>query len=76
MASKKSKGLGRGLEALLGGSADFAEAPAVKPEQGNSLSLEQLQPGKYQHLYQEKPVNYYPEVKPVSRHNEQAFYLS
>ncbi|WP_338846456.1 ParB/RepB/Spo0J family partition protein [Massilia sp. W12] len=48
MASKKSKGLGRGLEALLGGSADFVEAPAVKPEQGNSLPLTQLQPGKYQ----------------------------
>ncbi len=48
MATKKSKGLGRGLDALLGGSSDFVEAAPVKVEQDNSLALNQLQPGKYQ----------------------------
>jgi ParB family chromosome partitioning protein len=46
MATKKLKGLGRGLDALLGG-GDDAPSPA---EQGkpSELPLAQLQPGKYQ----------------------------
>ncbi|QBE63742.1 ParB/RepB/Spo0J family partition protein [Pseudoduganella lutea] len=46
MATKKLKGLGRGLDALLGGDSD---QPAAA-EQGNpsELPLAQLQPGKYQ----------------------------
>jgi ParB family transcriptional regulator, chromosome partitioning protein len=45
MATKKSKGLGRGLEALLGGSTDFTEAAQDSPA---TLSITQLQAGKYQ----------------------------
>ena len=44
MATKKLKGLGRGLDALLGGS-DME--PAV-PDLPTSLALTQLQAGKYQ----------------------------
>ncbi|WP_323069485.1 ParB/RepB/Spo0J family partition protein [Mycetohabitans endofungorum] len=46
-AAVKKKGLGRGLDALLGGSADITEA--VK-QQGlpSVLPLDRLQPGKYQ----------------------------
>jgi ParB family chromosome partitioning protein len=43
MATKKLKGLGRGLDALLGG--DFGNPALVAP---SSLSVSQLQPGKYQ----------------------------
>jgi ParB family chromosome partitioning protein len=46
MATKKLKGLGRGLEALLGGDADIvAAAPAGAP---STLPIAQLQAGKYQ----------------------------
>jgi ParB family transcriptional regulator, chromosome partitioning protein len=48
MATKKTKGLGLGLEALLGPKVDDtlgASAPAGKP---TTLLLDQLQPGKYQ----------------------------
>jgi ParB family chromosome partitioning protein len=46
MATKKLKGLGRGLEALLGGDGDFnTQADAGAP---SSLPVTQLQPGKYQ----------------------------
>ena len=46
-AVAKKKGLGRGLEALLGGSADITEA--VKREgTPNTLPLDRLQDGKYQ----------------------------
>lgn len=45
MATKKLKGLGRGLDALLGGDMDDAPAPAGAP---SSLSISQLQAGKYQ----------------------------
>src|SRR3982074_2212194 len=47
MATKKLKGLGRGLEALLGGDGDFTQqqADAGAP---SSLPVSQLQPGKYQ----------------------------
>ena len=43
MASKKLKGLGRGLDALLGG--DSQPAPAKAP---SSLAVTQIQAGKYQ----------------------------
>ncbi|CAG2150045.1 ParB/RepB/Spo0J family partition protein [Cupriavidus plantarum] len=47
MSTAKKKGLGRGLEALLGGPAEIVET--VKQEGAPSvLRLEQLQPGKYQ----------------------------
>jgi ParB family chromosome partitioning protein len=46
-AAIKKKGLGRGLDALLGGSADITEA--VRQEgMPNVLPLGKLQPGKYQ----------------------------
>ena len=44
MATKKLKGLGRGLDALLGG-GDFGNPELSAP---SSLSVAQLQPGKYQ----------------------------
>ena len=47
MATKKSKGLGRGLEALLGGSSDFTEEVPIDGAP-SSLSIAQLQAGKYQ----------------------------
>ncbi|MBY4897660.1 ParB/RepB/Spo0J family partition protein [Cupriavidus sp. AU9028] len=43
----KKKGLGRGLEALLGGPAEIVEA-ARQEGAPTVLSLDQLQPGKYQ----------------------------
>jgi len=47
MSTAKKKGLGRGLEALLGGPAEIVET--VKQEGAPSvLKLDQLQPGKYQ----------------------------
>ncbi|MEX3605719.1 MAG: ParB/RepB/Spo0J family partition protein [Burkholderia sp.] len=46
-AVAKKKGLGRGLEALLGGSADITES--VRTEGAlSTLSLDKLQAGKYQ----------------------------
>jgi ParB family chromosome partitioning protein len=45
MATKKLKGLGRGLEALLGGDNDAATPPAGAP---SALPVSQLQAGKYQ----------------------------
>ena len=48
MVTKKPKGLGMGLEALLG--PKVSEAPAASPGDGapHTLKLSQLQPGKYQ----------------------------
>jgi len=46
MATKKLKGLGRGLDALLGGDADFN--PAASAGAPSTLPLAQLQPGKFQ----------------------------
>ena len=46
MATKKLKGLGRGLDALLGG-GDFHAQPA-DPGAPSALPVTQLQPGKYQ----------------------------
>lgn len=45
MATKKLKGLGRGLDALLGGDMDDVPAPPGAP---SSLALSKLQAGKYQ----------------------------
>ena len=45
MATKKLKGLGRGLDALLGGGGDFANPALGAP---SSLAVSQLQAGKYQ----------------------------
>jgi ParB family chromosome partitioning protein len=45
MATKKLKGLGRGLDALLGGDSEIVPAPAGAP---SSLPIAQLQAGKYQ----------------------------
>lgn len=47
MATKKLKGLGRGLEALLGGDGDFTQQPADAGSP-SSLPVSQLQAGKYQ----------------------------
>lgn len=48
MATKKSKGLGRGLDALLGGSSDITEAAPNVPGAPSSLNVTQMQAGKYQ----------------------------
>jgi ParB family chromosome partitioning protein len=48
MVTKKPKGLGRGLDALLGGSADAAEAEPGVPGAPSALQVTQLQAGKYQ----------------------------
>lgn len=48
MATKRSKGLGRGLDALLGGSSEFTEAAPAVPGAPSALSVAQLQAGKYQ----------------------------
>jgi len=45
MATKKLKGLGRGLDALLGGDLDSTPAPTGAP---SALPISQLQAGKYQ----------------------------
>jgi ParB family transcriptional regulator, chromosome partitioning protein len=48
MAAKKT-GLGRGLDALLGGSLKAAGAPADLSREGlSTLAITQMQPGKYQ----------------------------
>jgi ParB family chromosome partitioning protein len=46
MATKKLKGLGRGLEALLGGDGELNQQP--DPNTPSSLPVTQLQAGKYQ----------------------------
>ncbi|WP_194714454.1 ParB/RepB/Spo0J family partition protein [Noviherbaspirillum soli] len=48
MATKKTKGLGRGLDALLGGSSDAAETETLAAGTPSSLAIDKLQPGKYQ----------------------------
>ena len=45
MVTKKPKGLGRGLEALLGGTSNFAESV---PGTTTTLPMQQLQAGRYQ----------------------------
>jgi len=44
----KLKGLGRGLDALLGGTEPPVAQPSVVAEMSHELPLDQLQPGKYQ----------------------------
>lgn len=48
MAAAKKRGLGRGLDALLGGDGDAA--PSVLTQEGElrMLPIQQIQPGKYQ----------------------------
>src|SRR5215510_9346891 len=48
MVTKKPKGLGLGLEALLGPKVGDAPAAAVKEGAPSTLQLGALQPGKYQ----------------------------
>lgn len=48
MATKKHKGLGRGLDALLGGASDFAEVAPTVSGSPTSLAVSQMQAGKYQ----------------------------
>lgn len=48
MVTKKSKGLGRGLDALLGGSGDIVEAAPAVAGAPPTLQVAQLQAGKYQ----------------------------
>lgn len=48
MVTKKPKGLGRGLEALLGGGADLAEAVPNVAGAPQTLSVSDMQAGKYQ----------------------------
>ncbi len=48
MATKKLKGLGRGLEALLGPKDDGAPVDGAAAETPSQLALTQLQAGKYQ----------------------------
>ena len=48
MVTKKPKGLGRGLEALLGPTAPVSEATPVTNGAPSTLALEQLVPGMYQ----------------------------
>ncbi len=48
MATKKSKGLGRGLDALLGGSNDMMEEVPVVAGAPSVMAVAQLQAGKYQ----------------------------
>jgi ParB family chromosome partitioning protein len=48
MVTKKPKGLGLGLEALLGPQAKEPLAPDAPPGAPSTLKLSQLQPGKYQ----------------------------
>ena len=45
--TKKPKGLGRGLEALLGGSSDFNDVQSV-PGAPSTLQVTDMQAGKYQ----------------------------
>ncbi len=49
MAAAKKRGLGRGLDALLGGDADGSPSPSSGQEgELRLLPIQQIQPGKYQ----------------------------
>ncbi len=48
MAAKKKRGLGRGLDALLGGAAGNAPAELKNDAELRELAVDLLQPGKYQ----------------------------
>ena len=48
MVTRKTKGLGRGLDALLGGSSESSDADNASAAMPSSLAIARLQPGKYQ----------------------------
>ena len=48
MVTKKPKGLGRGLDALLGGSSHFDDVAPTIPGMPSTLNVADLQAGKYQ----------------------------
>ena len=48
MVTKNPKGLGRGLDALLGGPSHFEEAIVTLPGTPSTLHVEKMQAGKYQ----------------------------
>ena len=48
MVTKKPKGLGRGLEALLGGSSDFTPEATSAANASATMPVSSLQAGKYQ----------------------------
>lgn len=48
MATKKQKGLGRGLDALFDGAGDFSDASLTVAGAPTSLLITQMQAGKYQ----------------------------
>jgi ParB family chromosome partitioning protein len=48
MVTRKTKGLGRGLDALLGGSSESGDADNGSAALPSSLAIAKLQPGKYQ----------------------------
>ena len=48
MAAAKKRGLGRGLDALLGGDAEGAPSALTQEGELRMLPIQQIQPGKYQ----------------------------
>ena len=48
MAAAKKRGLGRGLDALLGGSGEGMPSALTREGELRSLPIQQIQPGKYQ----------------------------
>lgn len=48
MAAAKKRGLGRGLDALLGGDGEAAPSVLVQEGELHMLPIQQIQPGKYQ----------------------------
>lgn len=48
MAAAKKRGLGRGLDVLLGGDGDATASLHQQEGELRSLSIAQIQPGKYQ----------------------------
>ncbi len=48
MAAAKKRGLGRGLDALLGGDGEGAPSPLRQEGELRMLPIQQIQPGKYQ----------------------------
>jgi ParB family chromosome partitioning protein len=48
MVTRKTKGLGRGLDALLGGSSESSDADNASVAMPSSLAIAKLRPGKYQ----------------------------
>ena len=48
MAAAKKRGLGRGLDALLGGAGEAAPSMLEQEGELRMLPIQQIQPGKYQ----------------------------